>query len=43
MIGDGRKAIARRVMSDLMTPGRVTKKLKAQSLEFLDDLSIFEP
>jgi hypothetical protein len=43
MVGDGRKSSRFGIMPDLMTTCCMTKKLKAKSLEFFDNLPIFKP
>jgi hypothetical protein len=42
MIGDGGKSTRMMIAPDLVTPCGVTIELKAEGLEILDDLTIFE-
>jgi hypothetical protein len=43
MVGNGCKSPRFGIMPNLMTTSGMTKKLKAKSLEFFDDLPIFKP
>ena len=43
MVGNCGKSSGRWVLPDFMTTCRVTKKLKAECLEFFDDLTVFKP
>jgi hypothetical protein len=42
MVGDGRESLRHRMLPDFVTPGGITKKLKAKCLEFFNNLPVLK-